>query len=85
MKGKIELKTLQIEEHTYEELSEILKEMEITTGKSMTCDKVIKQLIGSWKRSMHTTSTRTVHVDRFRQPPSTLDPFRDVDNQGEST
>jgi hypothetical protein len=85
MKGEIELKTLQIEEHTYEELSEILKEMKAKTVQPITYDKVIQELIDLWKRSMYTTSTRTVHVDRFRQSPSTSDPFLDIDNQEEST
>ena len=85
MKGKIELKTLQIEEQTYEGLSEILEEMKAKTVEPVTYDEVIQELIDLWKRSMHTTTTRTVHVDRFGQPFSTRDPFQDIDNQEDAT
>ena len=71
------MKTLRIEEKTYEMLSEIRKEMENKTGESKSDDEIIDALVDLWKkrRDIPTTTTTTTTISTSRQtPPGTFDP-----------
>lgn len=69
------MKILKIEEQTYQELTEIRKEIEARTGESKTNDQVVKELIDSWKTGLRPTTYTTFTVSRSDAPPSvTTDP-----------
>lgn len=73
------MKTIRMEEKTYEMLSEIRREMENKTGESKSDDEIIEALIHLWKKRRDiptkTTTRARATISKSRQtPPGTIDP-----------